>query len=84
LAFVFFRAFGDADHTAHDQLKCSFAPGEVKARPLASAVGQEVPGKDDALHLDADELVGVSTWSMFGTSHLRASFRDWWSGLNSR
>jgi hypothetical protein len=35
LAFAFFRTLGDADHAAYDKLKSSFAPDEVKARPLA-------------------------------------------------
>jgi hypothetical protein len=38
-AFAFFRARDDADHAAHDKLKSFFAPGEVKARPLAGVVG---------------------------------------------
>jgi hypothetical protein len=79
-AFVRFCALSDADHAPHDQLKSFFAPGEVKARPLARAVGQEVPGKDDASHLDADGVKGVTVRIMFERSHLRASFCDWWSG----
>jgi hypothetical protein len=60
LPVAFFCARGDAAHAAHDQLKSSFAPGEVKARPFAGAVGQEVLGKDDVPQSDADELIGVS------------------------
>jgi hypothetical protein len=37
--FAFFRARDDADHAAHDKLKSSFAPGEVKARPFARPLG---------------------------------------------
>jgi hypothetical protein len=73
---VFFHTIDDADHAAHDKLKTSFAPGEVKARPLARAVGQEVLGKDDASYLGADELIGVIARRIFETRHLRGSFRD--------